>query len=128
MSSFGADSGRTTSAGWRSKVTHTAVEPARVGELAHQAEHRVVAEVHAVVHADGDDRAPTPGRTGERVESAVRSSTIRTAQDPVDHDGGPQRRAAPLVDREQGAVGTDERVRTVAAHDRARRTRTTPRG
>ena len=32
-------------------------EAARIGELPYEPEHRVMAEVHAVVHTDGDDRA-----------------------------------------------------------------------
>ena len=36
-------------------------ETARVGQLAHQTEHRVVTEMDTVVHADGDDR-PAGGR------------------------------------------------------------------
>ena len=57
VSSFGALSGRTTSAGWRSKVRHTASRPRVVGELAHEAEHGLVPEVHAVVRTDRDGRA-----------------------------------------------------------------------
>ena len=49
---------------------------ARVGQLAHQPQHRVVTEVHAVVDPDGDDRARAAvergGELGEVVDDAHR--------------------------------------------------------
>ena len=70
VSSRGADSGRTTAAGWRSKVTTALASPAARRPAPHLGDHRLVAEVHAVVGADRDDAARRRG-------------------------GGPRRRGAP---------------------------------
>ena len=59
VSSGGADSGRTTVAGWRSKVT--TARAGRVGGLGRQLGQEVpVSEVDAVVGADRHRRAPDP--------------------------------------------------------------------
>ena len=57
VSSCGADSGRTIVAGWRSNVSTTERAPSRCGDPSHVGDHRLVAEVHAVVGADRDDGA-----------------------------------------------------------------------
>ena len=57
VSSSGADSGRTTMAGWRSNVTTADRRTHVAGQPAHVGDDRPVAEVHTVVGADGDDAA-----------------------------------------------------------------------
>ena len=54
VSCRGADSGRTTLAGWRSKVTTTVESPALGGTLRQVAQQGPMPQVHAVVGADGD--------------------------------------------------------------------------
>ncbi len=94
MSSFGADSGRTTSAGWRSNVRQHASWPRAVGELADHPQHLLVTEVHAVVRADGDHRAVggrvVRGEVGD--DPHQRSTASRAAGD--EHDDGLHRRPA----------------------------------
>ena len=75
-------------------------EVARVGQLADEAQHRVVPEVHAVVHTDGDDRAArVPLGPPSAADSSSRSSTMRTqafpAHAPTTTTAG--RSAAPLL-------------------------------
>ena len=93
VSSSGADSGRTTSAGWRSKVTHTRVQAARVREVAHEPQHRLVPEVHAVVRTDRDD-APPDGVGDRRARSRQdRSRRIRRRAAPPPASRAPPRRS-----------------------------------
>ena len=69
VSSRGADSGRTTLAGWRSKVTTDAACAVGVGQAADLGDDGGVAEVDPVEGADGDDRALAwPGGTAEVVD------------------------------------------------------------
>ena len=105
------------------------VEPARVGELAHEAQHRVVPEVHAVVHADGDDRARLPAGPVSAFESSVEVVDDPHGSGPRDHDGGPQRRAA-RVRTPRAGCRRDRPARTARRRARpsAPSTRTTPRG
>ena len=65
VSSRGADSGRTTLAGWRSKVTTTDRRAQLVAQPADLGDHGLVAEMDAVVGADGDDR-PLAGPRARR--------------------------------------------------------------
>ena len=57
VSSCGADSGRTTIAGWRSKVTTAERAPMSAASALDVGDDRLVPEMHAVVRADGDDAA-----------------------------------------------------------------------
>ena len=67
VSSCGADSGRTTVAGWRSNVSTTDIASLVGGEALDLLDHRLVPEVHAVVGADRDDGAlARPRRPVER--------------------------------------------------------------
>ena len=74
-------------------------EAAGVGELAHEAQHRVVPEVHAVVDADGDDRAGAVVERGRRARRGRRRCASLTPA--LLTTGAPRRRrgasAAPLA-------------------------------
>ena len=58
----GADSGRTTLAGWRSKVTTTGESPAASARATRSAQQGTVPQVHAVVGTDGDGSSGHRGR------------------------------------------------------------------
>ena len=86
----------------------------RVGELAHETQHRAVAEVHTVERADGDDRAGAGVVAGGR----ARIADDLHASPPASTTAALQRGALALVDREQRAVVVDHRERS---HDLASR-------
>ena len=82
------------------------LEVTRVGELAHEPEHRLVAEVHAVVRADRDRRARSLGVTSSSATTSIgRCSPMRRRLQARPRPPGRNARPAALVDREQLAVG-----------------------
>ena len=112
VSSCGADSGRTIVAGWRSNVTHDRACAVAFGASARDlGDDRLVAEVHAVVGADGDDGAlARPRRRVEVGDHAARPADATRVRRPM-HDrwlGRPPRecartrRAARRPDRRHG--------------------------
>ena len=86
VSSRGAVSGRTTAAGWRSKVTTVARGRRRPRPAPDLGDDRLVAEVHAVVGADRDDAAARSGRAAaldvvhDLHRAEVRSGSLGRAQ------------------------------------------------
>ena len=116
----GACSGRSTAIGCGSKVTATTRStPSSAGDLTGPATTVLVAEVHAVEVADRDHGAAEVG--GHLVERApdLHGGATRLARARMSHrvrrpPRGRPMVAAPLVEREEPAVGCEHRDRAVA--------------
>ena len=76
VSTFGALSGRTTSAGMTVEGQARGGEAPRVGEVAHEAQHRLVPEVHAVVRPDRHDRARGRRREADEIGDDLHHAAI----------------------------------------------------
>ena len=118
----GADSGRTTVAGWRSKVTTTLARPACGGLAPQLAQEVAVPEMDAVVGADGHRRAPWRARRSARGRRRPPRDEVTRAACAVPRCRRPARPRSPSSRRHPLPASTHDRHQS----DRCRSPRRRP--